>query len=64
MEIDALFHARQVGTTGHEIVNPDGQVVAWTVDDHWAAIVVTLLNQTESDRMVPRLACAAQPTGT
>ena len=36
MEIDALFHARQVGTTGHEIIDPDGQVVAWTVD---AAVV-------------------------
>ena len=47
MEINALFHARQVGTTGHEIVNPAGQVVGWTVDASWAAVIVALLNQTD-----------------
>ena len=50
MEIDALFHARQVGTTGHEIVNPAGQVVAWTVDECWASVFVALLNEHTSQK--------------
>jgi hypothetical protein len=48
MEIEALFHARQVGTTGHEIIDPDGHVVAWTVDEPWASIIVALLNEHRS----------------
>jgi hypothetical protein len=41
---DRSFAARRIGTTGHEIVSPQGEVVAWTVDERWAAIVVALLN--------------------
>jgi hypothetical protein len=37
------FTFRQVGTTGCEIVGPDG-VIAWTVDSAWAVLVVALLN--------------------
>ena len=44
---NAPFNARRVGTTGHEILDPDGQVIAWTVDSVWAAVIVALLNQTE-----------------
>jgi hypothetical protein len=27
---DAPFLARRVGSTGHEILNPRGQVIGWT----------------------------------
>jgi len=50
MEIDALFHARQIGTTGHEILDPDGQVIAWTVDAAWAAVLVALLTEHTSQK--------------
>ena len=45
MEIDALFRARQVGTTGHEILDPQGTVIAWTVNEPWAAVIVALLTE-------------------
>jgi hypothetical protein len=48
MEIDALFRARQVGTTGHEILDPQGTVIAWTVNEPWAAVIVALLNDHRS----------------
>jgi hypothetical protein len=38
------FSFRRVGTTGHEIINADGVVIAWTVDEGWAARIVGLLN--------------------
>jgi len=37
------YTARQCGTTGHKIL-ADGEVVAWTVDGTWAAVIVELLN--------------------
>ncbi len=37
------FAARRYGSSGHEIVGPDG-VVAWTMDGYWAAVIVALLN--------------------
>jgi hypothetical protein len=44
MEMD-IYTARASGSTGQEILNPDGEIVAWTVDGWWAAIIVGLLNQ-------------------
>lgn len=44
MDADVSFTARQIGTTGHEILSHDGEVVAWTVDADWAAILVAVLN--------------------
>jgi hypothetical protein len=44
---DAPFVARRVGTTGHEIITPQGTVVAWAVDATWAAILVAVLNKAE-----------------
>ncbi len=41
------FSSRLVGTTGHEILTPDGQVIAWTVDSVWAAVIVALPNGAE-----------------
>jgi len=37
------YVARRSGTVGHEIL-ADGEIVAKTVDERWAAIVVALLN--------------------
>lgn len=38
------FTFNRVGTTGCDIRDPDGLVVAWTVDEVWAAAIVKLLN--------------------
>ena len=37
------FSYRQSGTCGHEILDPDGSVIAWTVDAGWAGIITGLL---------------------
>ena len=42
MGTDISFQARRVGTTGHEITDPNGQVIAWTVDAYWAMVIVRL----------------------
>ena len=42
------YSSRVVGTTGCEILNPGGEVVAWTVDGYWAAIVLVALNAANS----------------
>jgi hypothetical protein len=41
------FSYRRSGTAGCEIINPDGQVFAWAVDECWAVLIVALLNQKE-----------------
>ena len=41
------YAARKSGSVGHEILTPDGQVIAWTVDSVWAALIVALLNGAE-----------------
>ncbi len=38
------FTAHRVGTAGCEIRGPDGLVVAWSVDEMWASVLVDLLN--------------------
>jgi hypothetical protein len=43
----AEFTARRSGTTGCEILNHDGEIVAWTVDELWAAKIVAALNRGE-----------------
>ena len=40
------FAFRPVGTSGCEVVGPEG-TIAWTTDGRWAAIVVSLLNRVE-----------------
>ena len=35
---------RRSGLSGHEILDPEGLVIAWTVDVGWAGIIVGLLN--------------------
>ena len=41
------FHL--AGSTGCEILSPDGTVVAWTVNPMTAAIIVALLNRAERE---------------
>ena len=38
------FVARRAGTTGCEIINPDGDTVAWAVDEATAQAIVSLLS--------------------
>jgi len=53
------YTARRVGTTGHEIVGPEG-VIAWATDDFWAAVIVGLLNQAEKEGLTAT--SCGQPT--
>ncbi len=41
------YTARASGSVGCEIMNPDGEIVAWTTDGWWAAVIVALLNGDE-----------------
>ncbi len=41
------FCARASGTEGCEMLSPDGEIVAWTTDGWWAAVIVRLLNAAE-----------------
>ena len=54
MDIET-FSARRVATTGHEIITPQGTVVAWAVDATWAAILVALLNKGEPPELLKEL---------
>jgi len=40
---------RRIATTGHEILSPEGDVVAWTVDAVTAAVIVALLNRAATE---------------
>ena len=47
------YSMRRSGSVGHEVLL-DGQVIAWTVDGWWAAVIVALLNGAEGfDSSVP-----------
>lgn len=39
------FEYRRTGTTGCEILDQDGNVFAWTVDEIWAMKIVAALNE-------------------
>ena len=57
------YVARASGSVGQEILNPDGEVIAWTVDGWWAAAIVDLLNRAEKgDRPSPRAEKPDRPT--
>ena len=43
------FTYRLAGSTGCEILSPDGTVVAWTVDESMAMVIVALLNWAERE---------------
>jgi hypothetical protein len=40
---------RRTGTCGCELLSPEGQVFAWTVDASWAGLVIGLLNAAEEN---------------
>jgi len=40
-----IYMARRSGSVGHEILNPEGEVIAWA-NGLWAMVIVALLNQT------------------
>jgi len=44
MEQNSGFAYRRVGSTGCEILNPNGIVIACTADELWATWIVALLN--------------------
>jgi hypothetical protein len=46
-EATGEFWARASGSVGCEIIDPDGEIVAWTADGWWAATIVGLLNGAE-----------------
>ena len=43
------FTFRVVGSTGCEILNPNGEVFAWTVNETMAMVIVALLNLAERE---------------
>lgn len=47
MSTEGPYLFRRIATCGCELIDPTGTVVAWTVDDYWAATIVRLLNETD-----------------
>lgn len=45
----STFSWRRCGTTGCEIMDGDGKVIAWTVNETWASILVRLLEQVDEE---------------
>lgn len=43
------FTYRLAGSTGCEILNPNGEVVAWAVDENMAMVIVAMLNWAERE---------------
>jgi hypothetical protein len=42
------FSTRRSGNLGHEILGPDGTVIAWTVDEVMATLITKLLTDNEN----------------
>jgi hypothetical protein len=42
-----VYVARASGAAGYDILDPEGEVVAWTVNGWWASVIVDLLNDAE-----------------
>ena len=65
MEQNNGFAYRRVGSTGCEILNPNGIVIAWSIDELWATWIVALLNDDPCVRLVrggewPQAACCCE----
>jgi len=43
------FTAHRIATCGCEIKGPEGDVIAWTVDEVWAGVIVALLNRLDAE---------------
>jgi hypothetical protein len=48
MDIDA-FTTHRIGTAGHELRDPDGNIIAWAVDEPWAMLIAGMLNRVEAE---------------
>jgi len=48
------FSFRKSGTTGCEIIDADGSVIAWTVDVAWAGLIVAGLEWLVTEAQPPR----------
>jgi hypothetical protein len=59
------YVARASGSVGCEIIDPNGEIVAWTVDGWWAAVIVGLLNRVDADGLSrhKNSTLAVRPTG-
>jgi hypothetical protein len=61
MDVKA-FSIRRVATTGHEIIDPDGNVVAWAADKPWALVIAGLLNRVEREGQEKKRLSRRPPT--
>jgi hypothetical protein len=43
------FVIRRVATSGCEVCDPDGNIVAWAADEPWAMLIAALLNRMEAE---------------
>jgi len=43
------YSYRKSGMAGCELLNLDGKVFAWTLDEYWAVLIVALLNLNKSE---------------
>lgn len=44
-EQEKHYFIRRVGSKGHEILDANGQVIAWAVDDYWATLIARALSE-------------------
>jgi hypothetical protein len=57
------FTVRRIATTGHEILAPQGNVVAWAVDEPWALMIAGLLNRVEAEGLYGLIGVAGEGDG-
>ena len=50
----AAYSARRIGSTGLEIIGPDGAVIAWAVNEAVAVKLVALLNLAHGAGLIDR----------
>ena len=43
------FSIHRVGTSGCELRDPDGTIVAWAATEAWALMIASLLNRVEAE---------------
>ena len=46
------YSYRKGGSVGCEIINVDGEIVAWTISEVLAAVIVKLLNEAEFSHLI------------
>ena len=49
-EIVGPYWTRRCGTTGHEIIDKNGEVIAWTIDKPTARRIVDALNDIKQEK--------------